>query len=145
MKKNLLQQLCFSKKHELLESHFNEIALASVYVLPEADLVDYTARLTSPIEAEYLAFLRDLWNKERGEDKREFEQIMNKEYTRMCTDLAYRDRLTLALRDMQRITLWEQLTDTNYKDENRFRNLLRSYADTLMDNILSDFIEDIGC
>ena len=143
MKKNNLLQLCFVKKHELLERHFNEIALSLPSSLTPDSLEKYVVELTTPLENELLEFLRNMWYQERGDDQREFEQIMDKNYTRMCTDVAYRDQLTLALLDMQRITVWEQLTDTNYKDENRFLNLLRSYVDRLMDNILADFLEDI--
>ena len=143
MDKNNLRSICYEKKRELLESQFDDLSLSSVHLLQDTHLAVYTASIIRPVEDELMSFLRNLWYQERGADKREFEAIMDRKYMRMCVDVEYRKQLTLAMRDVQRITLWEQLTDSNYKDEDRFRRLLRAYANQLLDNMICDFLEDV--
>lgn len=141
--KEHIAKLCRTKIDTLMERYFDELYQNVLKMKPEMLLYDYSSELTLQIEQEYRLFLREQWEQIRGDDEREFQDIMTKAYARLSIDSVYRQQLQPALRDAQQVTLWEQLTQTNYKDEERFREMLSSYITALLRNMMLDFLEDL--
>ena len=142
MTKQQIARECKKKTEQLLDAHLMQIAQQAQQLSPDMLLADYSAKITQQIEDEYREYLKNMWQEHRGNDKREFYEIMEKAYTRLCIDSMYRNSLRLALKDAQTVTLWEKLTNTNYKDIEHFTSLLRDYVSAILLNMTMDFVEE---
>ena len=140
-----LRRKCFDKKLQILQNAnyleymYNNIMSQNPDDIRRKRFIHVCFRM----EYKYRMFLRKNWGLCRGDDPREFSEIMDKSYARMCIDSYYREPLADALSDAKEVTWLERLTDSNKRDEETLRSLLRTYADSLLTNMMNDFLEDV--
>lgn len=140
-----LRELCISKIDEILHDAeiFNRMYSQVISMEPDEVRKEQFLHICAEMEDLYREFLKNQWNLLRGEDIREFHQIMDKPYMRMCIDEEYRDPIASALEDSQIITWWEKITDTNKQDEALLKNTLLNYARCQLGHMMNDFLEDV--
>lgn len=137
-----IEKLCTAKEQELLDKYFGNIVHEAAVVRPET-IGEYTRELPLKIEAEYLDFLRGLWDEVRGDDPRRLDDLLDRHHVRMMMTEDDREGVEQAYDDASRITLWERLTKTNHRDVTRYKGLLKEYARELLRGLTADFIEDL--
>lgn len=137
-----IEKLCTAKEQELLDKYFGNIVHEAAVVRPET-IGEYTRELPLKIEAEYLDFLRGLWDEVRGDDPRWLDDLLDRHHVRMMMTEDDREGVEQAYDDASRITLWERLTKTNHRDVTRYKGLLKEYARELLCGLTADFLEDV--
>ena len=137
-----IEKLCTAKEQELLDKYFGNIVHEAAVVRPET-IGEYTRELPLKIEAEYLDFLRGLWDEVRGDDPRRLDDLLDRHHVRMMMTEDDREGVEQAYDDASRITLWERLTKTNHRDVTRYKGLLKEYARELLRGLTADFLEDV--
>ena len=132
-----ISKSCLAERERLQEIH-----LAS---LPTDKVIDLAqiAELIDKIEQGYKLFLTDLWNDIRQTDKRTLNAILDKRYNRFGMGSEYAVSIKSAISEAEEITLWEQITNSNYRDIEHLNSLIRAYAHDLLAHITADFMEDI--
>lgn len=103
----------------------------------------YDIGLSAAIEKEYLAFLKEIWEKEATGDLRNFEDIIDKRYRSEQLTENKRAAVQRAYDEATRITLWERLTKTNHDDVTTYKGILKDYTMALLKEVRCDFLEDI--
>ena len=114
-------------------------------VLPKdhaADL-DFINHLASRVEEEYRSFLSIIWNEIRQDDERSLDDILDKRYNRLVLAQDYNSSIKDAHSEAKEITLWEQITNSNYRDIDHLNELFVVYVRDLMAQMTRDFLEDI--
>lgn len=132
---------CLAKQEELLEKYFGNLVREAAVERPET-IGDYTQDLPLKIEAEYYDFLKELWTTAAAEDRRPFEEIIDKRHLRTMMTEDDREGLKYAYDDAQRITLRERITRSNHKDVTYYKGLLRVYTEELLNCLRTDFLEE---
>lgn len=131
--------LCREKAEELLRKYFEDSN-------PEFELAggdpekigDYTKDLPLKIEAEYREFLVELWKEYSDQPL-----VLEEQKLRWLMTEDNREEVDITYEDAKRITLWERITKTNYKDVHRYRWALHDYAKDLLLVMRTDFLEEI--
>ena len=132
-----ISKSCLAERERLLDTH-----LASLPADKAIDLAQI-AELIERIEQGYKSFLTNLWNDIRQNDKRTLDVIIDKHYNRFGIGSEYAVPIKSAISDAEEITLWEQITNSNYRDIEHLNALIRAYAHDLLAHITADFMEDI--
>lgn len=126
--------ICREKEQELLRKYF---PYPSGYTTSET-IGEYTKDLPLKIEAEFREFLVGVW-KEYSDTPLELQE----QKLRWLMTEDDREVVDEAYKDAARITLWEQITKTNYKDVTYYRGLLYNYTKDLLLVMRLDFLADI--
>ena len=71
-----IENLCITKEHELIDKYFGNIVREAVE--KKDDIGHYDIGLPNRIEDEYLAFLKEIWEKTSLNDSRKFETVIDK-------------------------------------------------------------------
>ena len=111
-------------------------------VLPTDQAADMEKinHLVGRVEEEYKNFLTDLWKDIRPDDERTLDDILDKRYNRLVLARDYTAPIEAAIGDAEEITLWERITNSNYRDIEQLNALISTYAHYLLAHITADFI-----
>lgn len=132
-----ITKACLDERERLLDTY-----LAS---LPTGEVInrEQIAELIDQIEQEYKSFLKNLWHSIRNKDQRKLDDLLDKRYNRFGIGSEYGVSIKSAISEAEEITLWEQITNSNYRDIEHLNALIRAYARDLLAHITLDFMEDI--
>ena len=132
-----ISRTCLAERERLLDTY-----LAS---LPTGEVINrgQIAELIDQIEQEYKSFLKYLWHSISNKDQRKLDDLLDKRYNRFGIGSEYGVSIKSAISEAEEITLWEQITNSNYRDIEHLNALIRAYARDLLAHITLDFMEDI--
>lgn len=105
--------------------------------------IDRIGELVEQAENEYKHFLSQLWEQIRCSDRRALDDILDKRYNRFGLGGEYAPAIKQAISDAEEVTLWEQITNSNYRDINHLNSLVVAYSKDLLAHITLDFMEEI--
>lgn len=135
--KTELMARCLSMREQILTSFAKRLPIDRALSIQEIrELID-------SIESEYKQKLESLWNSVRKDDNRSLDILLEKRYNRFVLGCEYSEQIHFAHADAEEITLWEQITNTNYRDVEQLNKLIKAYATDLLAHITYDFLEDI--
>ena len=137
-----VEKLCIDKAKELLEKYFGNLIKEASVECPET-IGEYSIDLPLKIEAEYRAYLKDLWKEISHDDKRTIDDLLDKKQFRDMMTEDERERVAEAYRDAERRTIWERISKTNHKDVTYYKGLLKEYTQELLFCMRHDFLEEI--
>lgn len=137
-----IKKRCSEKADALLDKYFGNLVKEAADDCPET-IGDYDNDLPLRIEAEYRAFLKELWDSLDFEDKRSFDGLFDKKHIRNLMTEDDREGISEAYRNAQQRTLWERITKTNHKDVTYYKGLLKEYTRELLFCMRHDFLEEI--
>lgn len=130
------------KANELLEKHFGKLIEEAAVDQPE-EIGDYHLGLPRQIEAEYYAYLKDLWTEIAPKGSPSFEEIIDKQYLSDRLTEDDREAIKFAYDDAIRRTILERINKSNHKDVTFYKGLLKRYTKDLLTALRCDFIEDV--
>ena len=136
MTKNEIINRTIEEREWLVQTHL------SVLPKDKAIEVDKIAELITSLEQAYKQFLQSIWH-ELGKDERSLEDVLDKQYNRFALAGKYAEPINQAIADAKEITLWEQITNSNYKDIDHLNAIIVAYAKDLLAQITADFLEDV--
>ncbi len=136
------RQLCKQKEQELLSKYFGHLVQEAAIERPEA-IGSYTQDLPLKIEAEYRAYLEELWPQVAPEQLRGTPLVLEEEKLRQLMTEDDREAIATAHRAATRRTLWERITQTNHKDVAYYKGLLQEYTRDLLLVMREDFLEEV--
>ena len=139
---NNIKNLCKAKELELLNNYFGNLVKEAVIERPEA-IGEYTKDLPLKIEAEYRAFLEDLWKEHAPDDLKGTPLVLEEQKLRKLMTDDDRELIDVAHKDATEHTLWERITKTNHKDVTYYKGLLQEYTRDLLRVMREDFLEEI--
>ena len=142
MSQQEIEKLCNLKETELIDKYFGNLVHEAAIERPE-DIGKYEKELPLKIEEEYYNYLKSLWNKIDAKDKPSLEDILEKRHISVLMTDDDREGIKYAYDDAKRVTLWEKVTKSNYKDVTFYKGLLETYTRELLLCLRCDFIEDI--
>lgn len=142
MKNENLKDLCKEKEQELLDKYFGKLVKEAAADRPET-IGEYTKDMPLKIEAEYKAFLEELWKKYAPEGQRETPLVLEEQKLRKLMTDDDREMIDSAHKNATEQTLWERITKTNHKDVTYYKGLLREYTSELLFVMREDFLEEI--
>ena len=134
-----ISRLCLAERERLLNKYFGTLPT------DHALNIEQIGELTKYAETEYKHFLGVLWEQVRGTDGRPLDDLLNKRYNRFSLNKEYVAKISTAVTDAEEITLWERITDSNYRDIEHLNALITAYATDLLAHITADFMEDVKC
>lgn len=140
-----LQQIetqCRDKAEELINKYFGNLIKEAAIERPET-IGEYSPELPKQIEAEYYAYLKELWEKIVPQGFPLFEEIIDKKHLSDSMTEDDREAIKPAYNAALRRTLWERLTKTNHKDVTYYKGLLKRYTEDLLTALRCDFMEDV--
>ena len=141
MERKEIEKRCTKKADALLNKYFGNLVKEASVDCPET-IGDYTPELPLRIEAEYHEYLKELWSEIALDDKRTFNEILDKKHLRDMMTEDDCEGIAHAYRDAQQRTLWERITKTNHKDVAYSKGLLEEYARELLFCMKHDFLEE---
>ncbi len=136
------RQLCKQKEQELLSKYFGHLVHEAAIERPET-IGNYTQDLPLKIEAEYRAYLEELWPQVAPEQLRGTPLVLEEEKLRQLMTEDDREAIATAHRAATRRTLWERITQTNHKDVAYYKGLLQEYTRDLLLVMREDFLEEV--
>ena len=136
------RQLCKQKEQELLSKYFGHLVQEAAIERPET-IGSYTQDLPLKIEAEYRAYLEELWPQVAPEQLRGTPLVLEEEKLRQLMTEDDREAIATAHRAASRRTLWERITQTNHKDVAYYKGLLQEYTRDLLLVMREDFLEEV--
>jgi len=139
---NNIENLCKAKELELLNKYFGNLVKEAVIERPET-IGEYTKDLPLKIEAEYRAFLEDLWKEHAPDDLKGTPLVLEEQKLRKLMTDDDRELIDVAHKDATEHTLWERITKTNHKDVTYYKGLLQEYTRDLLMVMREDFLEEI--
>ena len=143
MQENLSpRQRCLQKEQELLNKYFGNLVEEAANERPET-IDDYTEDLPLRIEAEYRAYLEELWQQVAPEPLRSKPLTLEEEKLRERMTDDDREAVANAHRAATRRTLWERITQSNHKDVTYYKGLLKEYTRELLLVMREDFLEEV--
>ena len=142
MDTNQIERLCESKEKELLEQYFGNLVKEAALERPETIGV-YTKELPLKIEAEYKAFLEELWKEHAPDELKGTPLMFDEQKLRMLKTDDDRELIDEAHKDATEQTMWERITKTNHKDVTYYKGLLHEYTRDLLMVMRCDFLEEI--
>ena len=134
--------LCKEKEQELLDKYFGNLVREAAIEHPET-IGEYTKDLPLKIEAEYRAFLEELWNEYAPEGLKGAPLVLEEKKLRKLMTDDDRELIDEAHKDAAEQTLWERITRTNHKDVTYYKGLLQEYTRDLLMVMREDFLEEI--
>lgn len=137
-----IEQVCRDKEHELLEKYFGNLIHEAVVERPET-IGEYTPEVPLKIEAEYIAFLQQLWETEAPAQLKGTPLVLEEQKLRHIVTENDREQVSLAHKKATTRTLWERITKTNHKDVRDYKALLKEYTRELLETARLDFMEEI--
>ena len=142
MNKELVEKCCKEKEQELLNMYFGNLVREAAIERPET-IGEYTKDLPLKIEAEYKAFLEELWKEHAPEKLRGTPLVFEEQKLRKLMTDDDRELIEEAHQDATELTLWERITKSNHKDVTYYKGLLEAYTRDLLMVMREDFLEDI--
>ena len=136
------RQRCIQKELELLNKYFGRLVQEASTERPET-IGDYTQDLPLKIEAEYRAYLEELWPQVAPEPLRGTPLILEEEKLRKLMTDDDREAIDNAHRAATRRTLWERITQSNHTDVTYYKGLLQQYTRDLLMVMREDFLEEV--
>lgn len=137
-----IKALCKEKEQELLYMYFGDLVKQAAIYRPET-IGEYTKDLPLKIEAEYKAFLEDLWKKYAPEKYKGMPLVLDEQKLRKLMTDDDREGIDAAYKDASEQTLWERITKSNHKDVTYYKGLLEAYTRDLLLVMREDFLEEI--
>ena len=142
MNTELVVKNCLEKEAQLLKKYFGGLAIEAAIEQPET-IGEYTKDLPLKIEAEYKAFLEELWKEHAPEKLRGTPLVFEEQKLRKLMTDDDRELIEEAHQDATELTLWERITKSNHKDVTYYKGLLEAYTRDLLMVMREDFLEDI--
>lgn len=142
MEKQLVENLCKEKEQELLNKYFGDLVIEAAIEQPET-IGEYTKDLPLKIEAEFRAYLEELWKKYAPEELKGKPLAFDENELRLLMTDDDREGIDAAYKDATKQTLWERITKTNHKDVTFYKGLLQEYTRELLMVMRLDFLEEI--
>ena len=136
------RQRCIQKEQELLNKYFGRLVQEASTERPET-IGDYTQDLPLKIEAEYRAFLEELWPQVAPEPLRGTPLVLEEEKLRKLMTDDDREAIDNAHRAATRRSLWERITQSNHTDVTYYKGLLQQYTRDLLMVMREDFLEEV--
>ena len=137
-----IDTLCKEKEQELLNQYFGDLVKEAALDCPEI-IGEYTKDLPLKIEAEYKAFLEELWKEHAPEELKGTPLVFEEQELRQLMTDDDRELIEEAHKDATKQTLWERITKTNHKDVTYYKGLLQEYTRDLLMVMREDFLEEI--
>lgn len=142
MEKQLVENLCKEKEQELLNKYFGDLVIEAAIEQPET-IGEYTKDLPLKIEAEFKAYLEELWKEYAPEELKGKPLVFDENKLRLLMTDDDREGVDAAYKDATKQTLWERITKTNHKDVTYYKGLLQEYTRELLMVMRLDFLEEI--
>lgn len=142
MNPNEITELCKEKELELLDKYFGNLVHEAAIEKPET-IGEYTKDLPLKIEAEYRAFLEELWEQHAPSELQSTPFVLEEQKLRKLMTDDDREGIDAAYKDASTITLWEKITKTNHEDVTYYKGLLHEYTKDLLFVMREDFLEEI--
>ena len=136
------RQRCEQKEQELLGKYFGNLVHEAANERPET-IGEYTQDLPLKIEAEYRAYLVELWPQVAPETLRGTPLVLEEQELRERMTDDDREAVANAHRAATRRTLWERITQSNHKDVTYYKGLLQEYTRDLLLVMREDFLEEV--
>lgn len=137
-----VEKLCKEKERELLNKYFGDLVIEAAIRRPET-IGEYTKDLPLKIEAEFKAYLEELWKEYAPEELKGKPLVFDENKLRLLMTDDDRDGVDAAYKDATKQTLWERITKTNHKDVTYYKGLLQEYTRELLMVMRLDFLEGI--
>ncbi|MBR4243562.1 MAG: hypothetical protein IKR98_06725 [Bacteroidaceae bacterium] len=137
-----IKKLCKDKEQELLDKYFGDLAKEASDLRPET-VGEYTQDYPLKVEAEYKAFLEELWLQCAPEEMKGTPLVLEEEKLRELMTSKARDELDAAFKDATTRTLWERITQSNHEDVAYYKGLLMEYTREMLMLMRLDFLEEI--
>lgn len=135
-------KLCKDKEQELLDKYFGNLAKEASDLMPET-VGEYTQDYPLKVEAEYKAFLEELWQQCAPEELKGTPLVLEEEKLRELMTSKAREELDAAFKDATTRTLWERITQSNHEDVAYYKGLLMEYTREMLMLMRLDFLEEI--
>lgn len=132
-----LETLCKEKEQELLDKYFGNLTKEAAIECPET-IGEYTKDLPLRIEAEFRAYLEELW---KGYSNSPL--VLEEQKLRWLMTEDDREGIEEAYKNATRRTLWERITKSNHEDVAYYKSLLYDYTKDLLMVMRIDFLEEI--
>ena len=142
MNKEIIEKYCKEKENQLLEKYFGDLVIEAAIEQPET-IGDYTKDLPLKIEAEFRAYLEELWKEYAPEELKGKPLVFDEHKLRLLMTDDDREGVDAAYKDATKQTLWERITKTNHKDVTYYKGLLQEYTRELLMVMRLDFLEEI--
>lgn len=142
MDNNQIEILCMEKQNDLLNKYYGNLVHEAAIERPET-IGEYTKDLPLKIEAEYRAFLEELWKEHAPEELKGTPLVLEEQKLRKLMADDDREMIEPAYKNATEITLWERITKTNHKDVTYYKGLLQEYTQDLLMVMRQDFLEEI--
>lgn len=142
MDNNQIEILCMEKQNDLLNKYYGNLVHEAAIERPET-IGEYTKDLPLKIEAEYRAFLEELWKEHAPEELKGTPLVLEEQKLRKLMTDDDREMIEPAYKNATEITLWERITKTNHKDVTYYKGLLQEYTQDLLMVMRQDFLEEI--
>ena len=137
MKREEIAKRCFAAREQLIDKYCGSLPKDHAIELEQI------GSLVEQMEEEYKRFLTELWEQIKGKDTRSLDDILDKRYNRFALHIEYAAPLNMAVANAEEVTLWEQITNSNYRDIEHLDTLISAYARDLLAHITLDFMEDV--
>ena len=137
-----IEQICKDVNDALLDKYFGNLVHEAAIERLET-IGEYAKDLPLKIEAEYLAFLKELWYRLLPEDKKDIPLVFDEKKLRKLITDDDREMIEPAYKDATEITLWERITKSNHEDVTYYKGLLQEYTRDLLMVMRQDFLEEI--
>lgn len=142
MNNDYIKEFCKEKEQELLNKYFANLVKEAAVECPET-IGEYTKDLPLKIEAEYRAFLGELWREHAPDDLKGTPLVLEEQKLRKLMTDDDRELIDVAHKDAAEQTLWERITKSNHKDVTYYKGLLQEYTRELLMVMREDFLEEI--
>lgn len=137
-----IANLCETKQNLLLNKYFGNLVHEAAIERPET-IGKYTKDLPLKIEAEYRAFLEELWMEHAPAELKGTPLVLEEQKLRKLMTDDDREMIEPAYKEATEITLWERITKTNHEDVTYYKGLLQKYTHDLLMVMRHDFLEEI--
>lgn len=148
MKKNRImdtkqiEKLCESKEKELMEQYYGTLVTEAAIERPE-EIGTYTKDMPLKIEAEYRAYLEELWKEYAPEEMKGTPLVFDEQKLRQLMTDDDREQVDIAHKEAKEQTLWERINKSNHKDVTFYKGLLEEYTRDLLFVMRHDFLEEV--
>ena len=142
MTNSQVTSLCKEKEQELLKKYFGKLVKEAAIEQPET-IGEYSKDLPLKIEAEYKAFLEELWKEVAPEELKGTPLVLEEQKLRKLMTEDDREGIEVAYKDATERTFWERITKSNHKDVTYYKGLLHEYTRDLLMVMRNDFLEEI--
>lgn len=137
MKREEIAKRCFAVREQLIDKYCGSLPKDHAIELEQI------GSLVEKLEEEYKRFLAELWEQVKGNDTRSLDDILDKRYNRFALHVEYAAPLNMAVANAEEVTLWEQITNSNYRDIEHLDTMISAYARDFLAHITLDFMEDV--